>query len=193
MYDTVYPSVRRRRRRRRRAGRKKDALLFFLALLALILVVSSTYKKTEKIMSESQIIAAECKKAVAKGADEETLESLADIMTRQLGKPYVYGAAGPDAFDCSGLVQYVYGAAGIKLPRVVSQQSRVGSAVQKEDLKFGDIIFFSDGGETLTHTGLYIGSGYFMHSPATGEVVTLSNLSEEYYVEMYRAAVRVLK
>lgn len=64
------------------------------------------------------------------------------LLNEQLGKPYVYGASGPDAFDCSGLIHYVYGLAGKTVPRTSSLQGQGGVHVEKENLRFGDLVFF---------------------------------------------------
>lgn len=64
------------------------------------------------------------------------------LLNEQLGKPYVYGAYGPDAFDCSGLIYYVYGLAGKPVPRTSQTQGQGGQLVEKSDLKFGDLVFF---------------------------------------------------
>jgi cell wall-associated NlpC family hydrolase len=89
----------------------------------------------------------------------------------KLGKPYVWGAAGPNSFDCSGLVQYAYKAAGINLPHSSAAQSQVGKAVSQSALKPGDLVFFYSG---PSHVGIYIGNGNVVHAPTTGDVVKVS-------------------
>lgn len=93
----------------------------------------------------------------------------------QLGKPYVWGATGPDSFDCSGLTQAAYKAAGIDLPRTTYDQVNVGTRVAETDLQPGDLIFFySD----VSHVGLYIGNGEMIHAPHTGTVVKIAPITE---------------
>lgn len=93
----------------------------------------------------------------------------------QLGKPYVWGATGPDSYDCSGLTQAAYKAAGISLPRTTWEQVKVGTRVSEADLQPGDLIFFySD----ISHVGLYIGNGEMIHAPHTGTVVKIAPITE---------------
>ena len=83
----------------------------------------------------------------------------------QIGDPYVWGAAGPDAFDCSGLTQYAYAAAGISLPHSSSMQSTMGVPVSRSDLQPGDLLFFYS---PVSHVGMYIGDGQMVHASTSG-------------------------
>lgn len=88
------------------------------------------------------------------------------LLKEQVGKPYVWGANGPDSFDCSGLVRYIYkNALGKDIPRVSEDQSKVGQAVSREDLQPGDLVFFDtmDKGK-VSHVGMYIGNNEFIHA-----------------------------
>ena len=91
----------------------------------------------------------------------------------KLGSPYEYGAAGPDAFDCSGLTQWAYKQVGISLPRTSQAQAGVGSAVSESDLQPGDIVIMFGGG----HVGLYAGNGNVVHAPDYGQPVKVESLS----------------
>lgn len=93
-----------------------------------------------------------------------------------LGRPYVYGANGPNAFDCSGFTSYVYRHFGVSLPRTASSQFSAGSAVSRNNLAPGDLVFFNTVGY-LGHVGLYIGGGDFIHAASSGRV-KISSLSE---------------
>jgi cell wall-associated NlpC family hydrolase len=108
-----------------------------------------------------------------------------------LGKPYVYGAAGPNAFDCSGLTQYVYNKFGICLSRTTYSQVSEGTRVNRNDLRPGDLVFFNTEG-SISHVGIYIGNGEFIHAPRTGKPVMVSSLSDGYYSQSYATARRVL-
>jgi cell wall-associated NlpC family hydrolase len=105
----------------------------------------------------------------------------------QLGKPYTWGAAGPDTFDCSGLTMYAYGKAGISLPHYTGDQWNAGRHVSQSELVPGDLVFF---GQDLGHMGMYVGNGQFIHAPHSGDVVKISALSG-YYQDNYAGAVRV--
>ena len=106
-----------------------------------------------------------------------------------LGRPYVYGANGPNAFDCSGFTSYVYRHFGVSLPRTARSQFSAGSAVSRDNLAPGDLVFFNTVGY-LGHVGLYIGGGDFIHAASSGRV-KISSLSEGYYRTRYAGARRV--
>jgi cell wall-associated NlpC family hydrolase len=91
----------------------------------------------------------------------------------QIGDPYVWGAAGPDSFDCSGLTQYAYAAAGISLPHSSSMQSTMGVPVSRAELQPGDLIFFYS---PVSHVGMYIGDGQMVHASTSGVPVKTASV-----------------
>ena len=105
----------------------------------------------------------------------------------QLGKPYVWGASGPDSFDCSGLTMFAYGKAGVSLPHYTGDQWNAGRHVSQGQLVPGDLVFF---GQDLGHMGMYIGGNQFIHAPHSGDVVKISSLTG-YYADNYAGAVRI--
>ena len=109
------------------------------------------------------------------------------IAMQYLGVPYVWGGASPSGFDCSGLTMYVYAQVGVSLPHNAAMQYSYGSAVSRENLAPGDLVFFNG----LGHVGLYIGGGQFIHAPHTGDVVKISSLSESWYASTYVGARRL--
>ncbi|MER5340936.1 NlpC/P60 family protein [Streptomyces mirabilis] len=86
----------------------------------------------------------------------------------QVGKPYVWGATGPGSYDCSGLTQAAWKAAGVDLPRTTWDQVNVGTTVPLSDIKPGDLVFFYD---DISHVGLYVGNGMMIHAPKPGAYV----------------------
>lgn len=90
------------------------------------------------------------------------------VALSEVGKPYVYGASGPNSFDCSGLVQYAYRRAGVALPRSTQQQLAATRPVPAADLHPGDLVFFYPG---ATHVGIYLGDGTMVDAPHTGATV----------------------
>lgn len=98
---------------------------------------------------------------------------------RMLGRPYRYGADGPIAFDCSGLTQYSYARAGIEIPRTVRLQYRLATHVRH--LRPGDLVFFRIHSHAVSHVGIYIGNGRFVHAPASGGHVTTASLRAPYW------------
>ena len=124
----------------------------------------------------------------------DNADKVVALAEKQIGKPYVWGAEGPDSFDCSGLVYYVYKeAVGINLPRVSRDQYNVGTYISKENLKPGDLVFSStnDAG-TITHVGIYVGDNKMIHSPNSGKNVEKVDLSNNYWKNCYVGAKRVL-
>jgi NlpC/P60 family len=113
------------------------------------------------------------------------------LAERQLGIPYLWGGALPSTgFDCSGLVMYVYGLLGIRLPHYSGYQWYYGQRVPTGKLQSGDIVFFHPGSNGPQHEGLYIGAGEFIHAPHTGDVVKISSLYDTQYALSYVGAVR---
>jgi cell wall-associated NlpC family hydrolase len=100
------------------------------------------------------------------------------LAAAQKGKPYRYGAVGPQAFDCSGLIVYVYTTRLHRtLPRTASAQRRATIRVQKSQVRPGDLIFLHKGATSnVTHVGIYAGGGKIWHSPKPGGRVKLSTL-----------------
>lgn len=97
------------------------------------------------------------------------------VAKKQIGDPYRWGASGPNAFDCSGLVMYSWRKAGVKLPRITGSQYRaVKKKVSWKNLKPGDLMFFSG----LGHVGMYVGKGKMIHSPHSGTRVQINKLSK---------------
>jgi len=101
--------------------------------------------------------------------------SAMSIAMGKLGAPYRWGAAGPGAFDCSGLVYWSYRQTGMTLPRSSSAQSRVGTPVSKGALQPGDLVFFY---RPVSHVAIYIGGGRVVHASTAGKPVKISNLGD---------------
>ncbi|MDQ2068570.1 C40 family peptidase [Natronospira bacteriovora] len=106
------------------------------------------------------------------------------------GRPYRLGAAGPNAFDCSGLVQYAHRRAGIDVPRTTTRQFRSARPVDRGQLREGDVIFFAVDGISISHVGLYGGEGRFLHSPSPGRTVSWASLENGYWASRFAGAGR---
>lgn len=123
------------------------------------------------------------------GIQQEIVDYACDL----IGCRYVYGGTTPSGgFDCSGFTMYVYGQFGYYLPHASSSQLNYGTPVARDELQMGDLILFSNGGP-ISHVGIYIGDGQFVHasSSRTGYVV-VSSLSESYWVARYYGARRLV-
>jgi cell wall-associated NlpC family hydrolase len=93
----------------------------------------------------------------------------------QLGKPYVWGAVGPDAFDCSGLIQAAWSAAGVSLPRTTYDQINAGQRIPVSQLQPGDLVFYYSG---VSHVGIYVGNHQIIHAPHPGASVEYAPVDE---------------
>ena len=111
--------------------------------------------------------------AAPAAAPNGAAQTAVDTALAQVGDPYVYGATGPNSFDCSGLTSYAYKAAGVSIPRTSKAQSTFGTAVAKSDLKPGDLVFFYS---PVSHVGMYIGNGQMVHASTAGKPVAVVSL-----------------
>lgn len=119
------------------------------------------------------------------GSESAAAKTAVQAALSQLGKPYQWGAAGPDSYDCSGLTMWAWAHAGVSLPHQSAEQQGFGTPVSQDQLQPGDLVFF---GSPAYHVGIYLGNGMMVHAPTTGDVVKISSLS---YMSDYSGAVRV--
>ena len=113
------------------------------------------------------------------------------LAKKQIGKPYEWGAEGPNSFDCSGLTYYAYKQNGVTLPRSSSSQATAGKSVSKSSLKEGDLVFFNTNGKGISHVGIYIGDGKMVHSTKPGQPVKIDSINSSYYKARYVTARRI--
>lgn len=122
-------------------------------------------------------------------ADINSMLSFAKLF---IGIKYVYGASGPDSFDCSGFVMYIMNMFGINLPHSARAQTAYGIEVSKKNLMPGDLVFFAtSGGERITHVGMYVGGGKFINAE-TRAGIKISSLDSGYYNRNYVTARRII-
>ena len=129
-------------------------------------------------------------------SSSSSVNAVLNFAAQQLGKPYVWGAQGPNSFDCSGFTYYVYkNAVGITLPRVSTQQSQYGTTVSKSNLKAGDLIFFDTSGPNngaVSHVGIYVGNGQMIHASSSQKKIVQVSIENSYWNNAYVRAKRVL-
>jgi cell wall-associated NlpC family hydrolase len=127
----------------------------------------------------------------------ETVQQIEKRAKSFLGVPYVWGATGPNKFDCSGFTQWVYRDAGITIPRVSKNQARVGEFVKYENLERGDMVFFDTKKKRtglVNHVGIYLGNGNFIHASSKGKGVVIYNFEQkQFYKKRFLWGRRVVK
>jgi cell wall-associated NlpC family hydrolase len=190
---------------------KKDIFIKFI--IAIIVFSGACFINTQKVKADTTLTSnkgitiktSELKtnKVIQAPSDEETTiddkvsrgviskgNEVVNYAYKFLGKPYVYGATGPNSFDCSGLTQYVYNRFGVNLSRTTYTQVNQGIKVDRSNLRAGDLVFFNTEG-SISHVGIYIGNGEFIHAPRTGKPVMVSSLADGYYSNKYATARRL--
>ena len=123
-------------------------------------------------------------------SSNSTGEKLVNLAKSKLGCKYVYGATGPNTFDCSGLTQWCHKQLGITIPRTSLDQSKSGKLVNKSDLQPGDLIFWKTTSAPVGHVGMYVGNGQFIHAPNKSKPVKYDSLDNSYYKSRYVCARR---
>lgn len=116
------------------------------------------------------------------------------VALSKLGAPYIWGAAGPDAFDCSGLVQWSLAAAGVQAPRTAEQQYRWAQPIPVTALERGDLVFFHTtypSSEWVTHVGIYAGNRKMLHAPTGGDWVKIESFDAPYWKDHWAGAGRI--
>jgi cell wall-associated NlpC family hydrolase len=127
-----------------------------------------------------------------RGADAQIRGAIADVAMGMVGTRYRYGGTDPiDGFDCSGLVYYAYGQAGYRVPRTSQEMFRAVRKIAVGEAGPGDLMFFQDQTK-LSHVGIYVGDGMFVHAPASGQNVVIASLEVPYYRQHLVAVGRLL-
>ena len=113
--------------------------------------------------------------------DPARYESLLDTALSLRGTPYLNGGTDPRGFDCSGFTQFVYGRHGVPLPREVRDQFTLGTPVDRDRLRPGDLIFFATVSDGPSHVGIAVGGGRFVHAPSSRGVVRVESVGVPYW------------
>ncbi len=116
-----------------------------------------------------------------------------EVAQRYLGVPYVWGGMSPEGLDCSGLTSLVFAELGVSLPRTSALQWTFGLPVEPAQLRSGDLVFFETTGQGVSHVGIYVGGGHFIHAASTPPRVIESDLAETYWSTHYLGARRVVE
>lgn len=137
----------------------------------------------------SVLLLAACSSA-PKHAEADTGARAARHALEMQGKPYRAGGNSPRGFDCSGLVQYSYSQADLRLPRNTEGLWSGSRAVSRNDIRPGDLLFFHQEGKRNSHVAIYVGNNRFVHAPSSGKFVSTASLSDRYWNQHFSAARR---
>jgi len=148
-------------------------------------------KEQKKILSALNKLQ---KKKLSSGSYDKSqmLENAKD----HLGENYVWGGTTPNAFDCSGYMQYLYKKEGVELPRTAYAQSKVGKKISRFKVKKGDLLFFltdKSRGIPVTHVGMYLGNDKFIHAASKKKGIIISSFSKSRYALLFVKATRIIK
>lgn len=124
-------------------------------------------------------------------ASNDTAARAIAYAKEMLGRPYRNGGDSPEGFDCSGLVKYSYGRAGIAMARDTQSQRRTSMLISMRGWREGDLLFFDQDGKKTSHVGMYLGKGRFIHAPSSGGKVRIDSVDAEFWKKHFVEARRV--
>ena len=161
-----------------RSLRKMASGLFFLLPILLFAACSGPPGPTPKTATSISRAAT----PVEIGSSTRNAGRIAlDAARSMIGVAYRYGGSGPRGFDCSGLVQYSYAKAGLKLPRTSQDIFRASQLVDPGKRQEGDLVFFTISSKKIAHVGIYAGNNRFIHAPSSGKGVSYASLENPYW------------
>ena len=152
-------------------------------------------KEQKELLGELDNISSK-RETLAQSALEYNKENILLNAKRHLGEDYVWGGTKPGGFDCSGYMQYLYKKEGVSIPRTAYQQSKVGKKVSRFALQKGDLLFFlTDKSRNIpiTHVGMYIGNGKFIHAASKKQGIIISSLEKSQYGKLFVKATRIIQ
>ena len=176
---------------------------WLLPVVAVIVAITSGCSTVSNENSETAWLGSDRSRLAAGTVNGGALDPITAIaaaqhpMTRQalqqLGTRYRYGGASPDrGFDCSGLVHYsARESLGLQLPRRSVEIAKAGKVIKRSELNVGDLVFFNTLGARYSHVGIYVGSNMFVHSPSSGGVVRLEDMTAPYWNKRFTGARRI--
>ncbi|MFB5085979.1 C40 family peptidase [Psychrobacillus sp. PGGUH221] len=142
--------------------------------------MTSLFKKIITIFSLTVVLAAGTFAGNTEAASSVASTQIVSSAKSLIGIKYRYGGTTKAGFDCSGFIGYVYKQQGVKLPRTAAGMYSTGKAVKKANLAVGDLVFFNTTGKGVSHAGIYIGSGKFIHA-SSSKGVRIDKINDPYY------------
>jgi hypothetical protein len=153
------------------------------------------HAKTVRIL-QYEVLAPDTPHVAERGPDTGSMlmtggqRSLLNVAYQYLGVPYKWGGTSPNGLDCSAFVQRCFNSLGVRLPRTAREQFACGVPVDPSSMQAADRIYFAGSDGRITHTGIYIGNGYFIHSAASRKGVAIDRLDSPMYRKMFAGARR---
>lgn len=142
--------------------------------------MTSLFKKIITIFSLTVVLAAGTFVGNTEAASNVDSNKIVSSAKNLIGIKYRYGGTTKAGFDCSGFIGYIYKNNGVNLPRTAAGMYSTGKSVKKADLAVGDLVFFNTSGKGVSHVGMYIGSGKFIHA-STSKGVRIDKVNDPYY------------
>lgn len=164
-----------------------------LVLLATLIALSGCSSSTRSTGStgKATLGADAIQRARSNSSIRDERRTLVDVAGSWIGTPYKFGGTSKAGTDCSGFVCNIFNAIGKKLPRSSSDQAGIGALIRLDDALPGDLVFFNTSGSGVSHVGMLLDGGAFIHA-STSKGVIVSNLSEKYYSRTFLFARRVI-
>jgi peptidoglycan DL-endopeptidase CwlO len=172
-----------RRAQIRKDLRRRHRLVAKLGRQITVMTAADRIGQAELALEAQRWLTADLRADVA-DPGQELRDHVALDALQQIGVPYVWGGATPQGFDCSGLVMWLYAKYGVALPHFAASQFHLGPQITKDELRPGDLVFFHD----LGHVGMYIGNGWVVHAPHTGDFVRMAPFSMGWFQATYVGA-----
>jgi len=172
-----------RRREIRHELRRRHRLVAILGRQITVMTAADRIGQADLALQAQKWLEADLKADVA-DPGQELRDHVALDALRQIGVPYVWGGATPQGFDCSGLVMWLYAHYGVTLPHFAASQFHLGPQISEAELRPGDLVFF----HKLGHVGMYIGHGWVVHAPHTGDFVRMAPFSMGWFQQTFVGA-----
>jgi murein DD-endopeptidase len=163
------------------SSRCSEQVLFHLAALLMLALLSGCSGALQWEEADNSAVS---RIPVASTGPAKARHAAANTAVAMIGTPYRYGGSSPRGFDCSGLVQYSYSLAGLKVPRTSRDQYSAATPISLTDAEPGDLLFFRYD-QKISHVAIYLGDERFVHAPSSGKQVSVASLKDPHYQQHF--------